>query len=295
MCRRARHWTITLAGLGLGLLPPVAASEAPTPGASRAVKSGVVAQRVQGYLAPDERPDSTRLVPPPPVEGSAAYDAEVEAYRATQGLRDTARWRQAAVDANVQFPHAASAFACALGVQIASDTTPILYQLLQRTVIDAGQSTYAAKVRYARARPFVLFDDPVCVPEDLKVLRANGAYPSGHASLGWTWALILTSLAPERTNALLGRGLAFGESRMICGVHWLSDVTTGRDVGAAVYARLQSSAEFVADLRSARAEVVAARRKGVAPAADCAEEARILGLEYPEASPAPVAESRAES
>lgn len=270
----------------LAVLPVIGFAEAtPTEQASRAAASAVAAERLPGYLAPHERPDSTRLVPPPPAEDSAAHAAEVEAYRALHRLRNSQRWRHAATDANVQFPHAAGAFACALGVRIASDTTPRLYTLLRRTVIDAGQSTYAAKVKYARPRPFTLFDDPVCVPEDLKVLRANGAYPSGHASLGWTWALILTSIAPERMDALLGRGIAFGESRMICGVHWVSDVTTGRDVGAAVHARLQSNAEFQADLAAARAEVAHARQAGHAPTGDCAVEAAILGLDYPQVQP----------
>ena len=121
---------------------------------------------------------------------------------------------------------------------------PTLYRMLERSLIDAGQSTRAAKDKYQRNRPFTVFDDPVCVPDDVAVLRKSGAYPSGHASVGWAWALILTELAPDRADALLRRGFEFGQSRVVCGVHWQSDVDTARLVGAAVYARLHGDREF---------------------------------------------------
>jgi len=67
---------------------------------------------------------------------------------------------------------------------------------------------------------------PVCTPEDEEVLRKDGFYPSGHTALGWAWALILTEIAPDRADAILARGRAFGVSRNICNVHWHSDVET---------------------------------------------------------------------
>ena len=45
--------------------------------------------------------------------------------------------------------------------------------------------------------------------------------------MGWAWALILSELAPDRADAILARGLAYGESRAVCGVHYASDVEAG--------------------------------------------------------------------
>ena len=83
------------------------------------------------------------------------------------------------------------------------------------------------------------------------MLAKDGSYPSGHASLGWAWGLILAEMAPERANALVARGQAFGQSRVICGVHWQSDVTQGRIIGAATVARLHADPVFRAQVDAA--------------------------------------------
>ncbi len=95
-----------------------------------------------------------------------------------------------------------------------------------------------AKNRYKRTRPFVLNKETSCTPDAEKDLMTDGSYPSGHSSLGWAWALILTEIDPEHTNAILARGRAFGESRVVCGVHWQSDVIEGRFMGASTVARI---------------------------------------------------------
>jgi acid phosphatase (class A) len=55
------------------------------------------------------------------------------------------------------------------------------------------------------------------------------------------------------------RARSIGESRIVCGVHYLSDIEAGRDAGAALVARLHASPEFRADLDKARGEIQAAR------------------------------------
>ena len=110
-----------------------------------------------------------------------------------------------------------------------------------------------------------------------EALMESGSYPSGHTTLGWMWALILAEIAPERINAILSRGLAFGESRVVCNVHWESDVTAGRILGAGVVARLHADAAFRKDLEAAKAEFAAIRAKGLKPRRDCAAEAAALG------------------
>jgi acid phosphatase (class A) len=257
----------------LGMAAPAHASSPPE--APRAGTSAYAAARMAGFLAVDERPDSLALVPPPPRKGTAAYVADVDAYRAVRPLRDKARWQLAIDDANVKFPHAAGVFACALGVSVTEAQTPHLYRLLQRVMIDAGQSTYLAKDHYQRPRPFAVFDDRMCVPDDEKLLRKSGAYPSGHASAGWAWALVLAEIAPDRATAILRRGYEFGVSRLVCGVHWQSDVETGRTVGAATVARLHAKPEFLAELALARDELVRARAEDRPPAA-CGTEAQAL-------------------
>lgn len=117
---------------------------------------------------------------------------------------------------------------------------------------------------------------PICTPEEEEMLRGDGSYPSGHTAIGWGWALILSELAPDRAEALLARGRAFGESRNVCNVHWRSDIISGRMVGAAAVARLHTNEDFLADMAAAREEITNMREKGLRPARDCSAETRAL-------------------
>src|SRR5208283_347853 len=100
--------------------------------------------------------------------------------------------------------------------------------LLHRSLIDASRSTSAAKDHYKRVRPFIVNKEPICTPDAGKErLLKSPSCPSGHAALGWAWALILTEIAPEQTDAILARGHAYGQSRVIYNEHWQSDVDAG--------------------------------------------------------------------
>jgi len=179
------------------------------------------------------------------------------------------------------FPQAAGTFSCALGVPITEQDMPHLYMLLRRTLADAGLSTYTAKNQYQRRRPFMKNNKPTCTPDEEAHLRKDGSYPSGHTAIGWTWALILSEIAPEKTDAILARGRAFGESRVICNVHWHSDVVEGRFVGAAAVARLQADPGFRAEMKAAKAELAVVRSKGLKPTGDCQAESDALAHHPP--------------
>lgn len=214
---------------------------------------------LNGYLDKSEWVDSLSLLPAPPETSSVLFQADQQAHEAGRQLRATARGKQAVLDAELRFPAAASHFSCALGVAISAEETPQLNMLLRRSLTDAGMATYAAKDAYQRERPFVAYDEQSCTPQADAHLAKNGSYPSAHAAEGWAWALILSEMAPERSDAILQRGLAFGQSRVICGAHWQSDVDAGRLIGAATVARLHAHAEFQAQFKAARTELQQAR------------------------------------
>jgi len=226
-----------------------------------------------GYLQPEVLPNSLALIPPPPAAGSAALALDEEVSKKSLTLRDTPRWALAIKDAHLMFPEAADTFSCAIGIPITEQDTPHLYMLLRRTLADAGLSTYTAKNHYKRMRPFMVNNEPICTPDEEELLRTDGSYPSGHTAIGWAWALILTEIAPDRADAILARGRAFGESRYICNVHWHSDVVEGRFMGAATVARLHANPTFCAELEAAKVEYAAVLAKGLEPANDCQAEA----------------------
>ena len=232
-----------------------------------------------GYLPTKALPNSLALLPPPPAKGSAAFALDEEISRRSFALRDTPRWLLAISDADLSFPHAAGTFSCVLNARITEEDTPHLYLLLRRTLTDVGISTYAAKNHYNRSRPFIWNKEPICTPDDKAFLEKDGSYPSGHSAAGWGWALILSEISPEQTDAILARGLAFGESRNVCNAHWHSDVVQGRVIAAGTVARLHADPAFRADLESAMTELAAVRSKGLKPTRDCSAETAALAVQ----------------
>ena len=249
-------------------------------------RPSVVPDSFPGYLAAGALPDSEALIPPPPSAGSTALALDHDISRNGLTLRDSPRWTLAAEDADLTFPRAAGTFSCALNAPVTEQDTPHLYMLMRRTLADVSLSTSKAKNAFMRTRPFVINRERTCSPNVEQSMMKNGSYPSGHSAVGWAWALILSEISPEQADAILARGRAFGQSRVICNVHWQSDVIEGRFIGAATVARLHADPVFRADLESARSEIAAARAKGLKPVRDCKAEADALA-EYPQQAPWP--------
>jgi acid phosphatase (class A) len=270
--KKARKPQLIAAALFFGALA-LPSAYAQTPAAAvPEVRPGLL----MGYLPKEALPNSLALLPPPPPPGSAASALDEDVARKSMALRGTPRWAQAAVDADLSFPNAAGIFTCAVNAPITEERTPRLYLLLRRTLTDAGLSTYGAKDRYQRTRPFMANKEAICTPAEQAELEKDGSYPSGHTAVGWAWALILSEIAPEQTDAILARGAAYGESRNVCNVHWYSDVVQGRFIGAGVVARLHAEHTFRTDLEAAKSELDATRAQEVKLTRDCVGEAAAL-------------------
>ena len=231
---------------------------------------------LQGYMTQEDQLDSKEFVPTAPGKDSPRQALDTAWANNMLKLRGTPRWDLAIRDADLHFPAAANAFSCTLGIPITEEDAPALYMLLRRSLTDIGLASYSAKNVYQRERPFMVNGEPICTPDDEEMLRTDGSYPSGHTSIGWGWALILTELSPDKTDEIVARGRSFGESRNVCNVHWYSDVVAGRMVGAAAVSKLHNNEQFLAAMDAARADIARARAAGLTPTIDCEAEARAL-------------------
>ena len=232
-----------------------------------------------GYLAAGEF-DVTTVIEPAPSPGDPRYEADRAIFRATRSFAGSARYALATSDAQTRPPALLRDFSCAVGVALTPENAPRLTALAQRAAADTLAQAGRAKDLYRHDRPYVIDEGPTCQsPAELFDARINHAsydYPSGHATLGWTWALILAGAAPERAQQVLERGRAYGESRVVCGVHNESAVEAGIVTAAATMALVQSKPAYQADLAAARAELAALRSGASAPPAECEEEARLV-------------------
>lgn len=274
---------LTLALIGAALAPagPVEAREKTTfcesnvgsPKNLKELKHGLI----EGYLGKNDWPNALEVLEAPPKQGSAFHAQDDNISQKNLKLQGSSRWDLAARDADLSFPRAANIFSCSLGIQISKEATPRLYTLLQRTLTDAGLATYTAKNHYQRPRPFLSNKQMICTPQDEKGLTTDGSYPSGHTSVGWAWALILSGLQPTQKDAILKRGLEYGKSRMICNVHWHSDVQAGLLIGSSTVAQLHADPVFRADLRAASEEIKAQTLLGnIKDSDDCKQEQAAL-------------------
>ena len=228
-----------------------------------------------GYLTATAL-DSISVAPPPPAAGSARAEADRKVFQATRALEGSPRWALAASDNDQSIGATLQDFSCALGVQVDAATAPATVQLFTRLTPDAKRTIDAAKQKFARKRPFLLESGPICTPKTDELTNSPD-YPSGHSSWGWMAALLFAEIAPDHATHVLARGRAYGESRVVCGVHTASAVEAGRVNGAALVAALHGSSVFRGDLEQARAELAGLRSSGHVPdAAKCADEARLV-------------------
>jgi acid phosphatase (class A) len=222
-----------------------------------------VPTRLTAYL-PKGALDGKTVLAPPPAPDSPHGRADQAFYDETRALKDTPRWREAIQDNDLWGGGAIRRFSCVLGAEISAQQTPAAWRLMHRIELDVRDIGTPAKDHFARRRPALGNDKPICIARE-PWLATNASYPSGHSMVAWAWALILTEAAPHKADALLKLGREGGESRVICGVHYPSDVEAGRTLAAGMVARLHADPVFMADLAELKREIAAART----PASGC--------------------------
>ena len=212
-----------------------------------------LADEPSGYLAPSAL-DLASVVSPPPAPGSAQDLADVAALKQAMHAAP-ARWARAlADDASVY-----DRFEKEFGLMLDRRHLPRLIRLLNRVSADALAAGAEAKKLFPRPRPFQRFAlARVCgqaaAPKPDANPTTGTSYPSGHAALGWATVLVLIEIAPSRAQQLLLRAEDYGESRVVCGVHFPSDIEASRKLAGALVDRLLTVPEFRRDVACAKTE-----------------------------------------
>ena len=214
------------------------------------------------YLQDSDVANSLDLLMPPPEPTDILFLYDKAQYEMGKMLRNTPRGDQAVSDASLGGNGISDALSEAFGVQITKEETPHIYKLLTNMIEDAGDlATRDAKQHYMRVRPYSFFQETTCRPDHEEGLSTNGSYPSGHTSIGWASALVLCEINPDRQNEILKRGFEIGQSRVICGYHYQSDVDAARLVASAVVARLHADENFMKQLKKAKAEFATLKKR----------------------------------
>ena len=148
----------------------------------------------------------------------------------------------------------AAIFSEPFGMMIDKETTPEIYKAFINGVSTIELIRIQPKAHFMRKRPFERFQEHTYLVWDEDELRGEGSYPSGHTIRGWSAALLLSEINPEAANDLYARGWEYGESRVIMGAHWQSDVDASRPAASIGYSFLQTSPAYREQMDKARKE-----------------------------------------
>lgn len=235
----------------------------------------IVTMPSEGFLAEAAIARLAEAVPPPPAVGSSQDLADKAASARYAALEDSDRWLLATSHAELRPPLALQHFDCALGVRLGSAETPALDRLMARVFHDANSVAERVKARAARPRP--TGDDPnrrACQVVNAAA-RNSASYPSGSAAVGVAYGEAFATLEPERAEAVRRIGRQIGVSRLVCAMHYPTDVAVGEEIGRAIVVEVVQTPTFQADVAAARAELEAARRSGLTNPGCAAERAAL--------------------
>jgi acid phosphatase (class A) len=243
--RACFSYAVLLVCCGAGLAQPLPAAPPAPPAEAPAAAPYLSAGQV----------DSVALLAPPPAAGSKAAAMDLKAALAAQRAAHAEGTIERAIgDAQPSCARVADVLHQSAGSAAAVD-------FATRAALEASTATVAAKLYWHRARPYVV-SPKVERPGGVATGGSPGtpasrswehtSYPSGHAAFGMACAIVLAQMVPEERAALFARGRVYGQSRVIVGAHFPSDVEGGRLIGTVTAAYLLQNPQFQGDLAAAR-------------------------------------------
>jgi acid phosphatase (class A) len=212
-----------------------------------------------GALARDAvfvKPEQTaalHILPAPPAVESPPARAELAELHEIQKRRTPHDVMRAVADDTNE---TVFLFGDVMGSGFNPQALPVMTAFAARVRGDEGPNTEPAKQGFDRTRPYNLDHSlhPVC-----KTKTVNDSYPSGHATSGYLLALTLIDMVPEMQAAILARADEYAQNRLVCGVHFRSDIQASRLVAYAMHAAMSANADYQRELAAARQELRAAQ------------------------------------
>ena len=211
-------------------------------------------------LPPEQMPQSLNFLPGPPEIGDPLFYNDLARYEWGKRMRDTERGALAIADADLSLEYFMKRFGEPMGLDLNPTDFPATAQFMYSTYKTCRASISLAKKQYARKRPYQQFSEHTPIPT-LEAADVNTSYPSGHTVRSWALALSLISLDPEHQDQILKVGYEMGQSRVILGYHYQSDVDDAKMAASAGFARLVGVPEWQELRAQAKAEIDAAKAR----------------------------------
>jgi len=194
--------------------------------------------------------DVRSVLAPAPADSSAQTLSELAELHRIEASRTPEEAQAAIADASDE---SVFLFRTVLGPDFTAEKLPVVAKFFSRVLNDGSTFMNVGKVDWHRLRPGVVDGSlhPICEAK-------SESYPSGHSARGWLQGIILASMVPEKRPEILARSADYAYHRMVCGVHYRSDIEAGHAASAALAVLMLQNPAFQAELNDARAELRAA-------------------------------------
>lgn len=216
-------------------------------------QKNVTEEKFTPFYTTAEAPHMENVIPAPPSLTDSRFYYDWTQYQWGKSIRDTERGKQAVADADICAKYFLQRFGEVIGRKMEPSTYPELFRLFSRLHLTEQQAGASAKKFFHRVRPYQQFKEPTSVPQHENPQDFT-SYPSGHTHASWLVGLTLTAIDPEHTEQIMKVAYELGQSRVIVGFHYQSDVDAGRIMGSVTFARLCADASFQKMLEKARKE-----------------------------------------
>jgi acid phosphatase (class A) len=215
------------------------------PGAPQAAK-----RSLQFLSAEDVAP--AQILPPPPLDGGDVTRAELAELHAIAKVATGAQWEQAAFDDEHED---GAIFQSAIGPAYDLVALPATAKLLAEVRNEEAVAAGLAKDYFKRTRPWILDGSlKTCSRGD----APQSSYPSGHATMAYAMAGVLARVAPVLAPQVMRRAADYSDERLVCGMHYRSDIVAGQVLGTTVAALMLRDPRVQADVAASRSELEAA-------------------------------------
>ena len=207
----------------------------------------VLGQSQPKFLQADQI-NAAVIVMPPPAADSRQTQSELAEVRRLIQQATPQRLEKAKYDDRTE---ELSVFTDSIGYEITSTSLPKTWQVLRDVRKEETVAVSAAKRLFKRPRPFEM--DPAIA--HCSSAEPNTSYPSGHANYIYATATVLAALLPDKAANIQKRADEFAESRLICGMHFRSDIVAGKLFGTHIGASLLKNSAFKSSFDGAFAEL----------------------------------------
>lgn len=179
---------------------------------------------------------------------------DVDQYWAGKQLRDGERGETATADISLTDEYLIEMFNECSQITISSTETPNIANLISTLKFILNKEATELKKQIFRRRPYVQFKEHFKYGDYEWNISMGTSYPSRHAFVGWGIALALTEVMTADQDAVLKRGREYGESTMIKGHSYASDVQAARVMAACLIGYLHDKQLILTLLDYAKSE-----------------------------------------